>query len=91
MSQADRLNDKRMVGGAKMIAALDATIDARYGHASPEAGRMKAAAREAVAKSLERGQVISPPQVRSATREHDAAVENHRRSEQSMREDGRER
>ncbi|TWH91597.1 hypothetical protein IQ35_03110 [Sphingobium wenxiniae] len=91
MSQAERLNDQRMAGGAKMIAALDASIEAKYGHATPEAARMKEAAREAVAKSLERGQVISPPQVRSATHERDAAAEAHRRGEQSMREDGRER
>lgn len=91
MSQTERLSDTRMVGGAKMIAALDATIDARYGHASPEAVRMKQAAREAVAKSLERGQELRAPQVRSVSRERDAAAEIHRRGEQSMREDGRER
>jgi hypothetical protein len=44
-------------------------IEARYGANSVEAERMKAAAREAVAQKLERGEPINPPLIKDAARD----------------------
>lgn len=49
MTQPERLQDKSTNAAAKQVAAMDAAIDQKYGRATPEAARMKAAAREAVA------------------------------------------
>src|SRR3546814_6518894 len=44
---------------AKQVAAIDAAIEQKYGADSPEAARMKVAAREAIAQTLERGAFVA--------------------------------
>lgn len=74
MSQEERLQDIRTNSAAKQIAAIDAVIDRKYGHGTPEADRMKDAAREAVAQTLENGKVIRSPRLHAAEKD----VELHR-------------
>ncbi|ODU68801.1 MAG: hypothetical protein ABT11_15260 [Novosphingobium sp. SCN 66-18] len=69
MSQDERLQDTRTNSAAKQIAAMDAMIDRKYGHGTPEADRMKDAAREAVAQTLESGKDIRAPRLRSAEKD----------------------
>src|SRR3546814_8004827 len=64
MTQAERLQDARMNPAAKQVAAIDAAIEQKYGADSPEAARMKVAAREAIAQTLERGVDVSAPLAR---------------------------
>lgn len=64
MSQAERLNDKRMNPAAKQVAAMDAAINQKYGRDSPEAAKMRTAARIAVSQTLERGSPVRAPRVR---------------------------
>lgn len=64
MTQAERLQDARMNPAAKQVAAIDAAIEQKYGADSPEAARMKVAAREAIAQTLERGVDVRAPRVR---------------------------
>jgi hypothetical protein len=73
MTQAERLQDPTTNSAAKQIAGMYAAIDARYGKDSPEAGRMRAAAREAVAQTLERGNQVRAPQVADARNNQDRA------------------
>src|SRR3546814_16873596 len=58
LTQAERLQDARMNPAAKQVAAIDAAIEQKYGADSPEAARMKVAAREAIAPTLERGAFV---------------------------------
>ena len=69
LSQAERLQDNRMNAGAKAVAAIDAAIERKYGAATPEADKMKRAAREAVAQTLESGQGIRAPRLRATEKE----------------------
>lgn len=69
LSQAERLQDGRMNAGAKAVAAIDAAIERKYGAATPEADKMKRAAREAVAQTLESGQGVRTPRLRAAQKE----------------------
>ncbi|EIZ79617.1 hypothetical protein WSK_1795 [Novosphingobium sp. Rr 2-17] len=78
MSQAERLQDKRMNPAAKQVAAMDAVIDQKYGKATPEAARMKAAAREAVAQTLEKGGEIRAPRVREMEQRREETINQHR-------------
>jgi hypothetical protein len=57
---------------------MDAAIDQKYGRATPEAARMKAAAREAVAQTLERGGQVRAPRVREAEQRRDETRDQHR-------------
>src|SRR3546814_14809339 len=59
LTQAERLQDARMNPAAKQVAAIDAAIEQKYGADSPEAARMKVAAREAIAQTLERGAFVA--------------------------------
>ncbi|CAN5224747.1 hypothetical protein HHL08_20665 [Sphingobium sp. AR-3-1] len=78
MSQAERLDDKRLNPAAKQVAAMDAAIDKKYGQATPEAARMKVAAREAVAQTMERGGEIRTPRVREVEQRRDETRDQHR-------------
>lgn len=69
LSQAERLQDSRMNAGAKAVAAIDAAIERKYGAATPEADKMKRAAREAVAQTLESGEGIRAPRLRATEKE----------------------
>src|SRR3546814_18289206 len=59
LTQAERLQDARMNPAAKQVAAIDAAIEQKYGADSPEPARMKVAAREAIAQTLERGAFVA--------------------------------
>src|SRR3546814_12453788 len=59
LTQAERLQDARMNPAAKQVAAIDAAIEQKYGADSPEAARMKVAAREAIAQTLARGAFVA--------------------------------
>lgn len=83
MSQRERLNDRATNPAAKSVAAMDAVINAKYGLSTPEAARMRFAAREAAAQTLERGNQVRTPQMRSIERTAD-------RGEQQRREDLRQ-
>lgn len=89
LSQAERLQDAQMNAGAKTIAAIDAVIDRKYGAASPEASKMKHAAREAVAQMLEQGTRIAVPRVRETEWQRGAEAEQARANERSDRERNR--
>lgn len=78
MTQAERLQDKGTNPAAKQVAAMDAAIDQKYGRATPEAARMKAAAREAVAQTLERGGQVRAPRVREVEQRRDETRDQHR-------------
>jgi len=78
MTQAERLQDARMNPAAKQVAAIDAAIEQKYGADSPEAARMKVAAREAIAQTLERGGEVRTPRVREAERRPDATPDRQR-------------
>jgi hypothetical protein len=78
MTQPERLQDKSTNAAAKQVAAMDAAIDQKYGRATPEAARMKAAAREAVAQTLERGGQVRVPRVREVEQRRDETREQHR-------------
>ncbi len=78
MTQAERLQDKSTNPGAKQVAAMEAAIDKKYGHATPEAARMKVAAREAVAQTLERGGEVRAPRVREVEQRRDEARDQNR-------------
>lgn len=78
LSQAERLQDSRMNSGAKAVAAIDAAIDRKYGAATPEADKMKRAAREAVAQTLESGREIRAPRLRAAEKEVELRREDDR-------------
>lgn len=87
MTQAERLQDKKTNSAAKQIAAIDATIDQKYGRATPEAARMKAAAREAVAQTLERGGEVRAPRVREVEQRRDETREQHRAAAEKTTKD----
>lgn len=78
LSQAEQLRDSRMNAGAKVIAAIDAAIDRKYGASTPAADTMKRAARESVAQSIEQGRRIAVPRVREAERQQNTAMEQTR-------------
>jgi uncharacterized protein YggE len=78
MTQAERLQDKSTNPGAKQVAAMEAAIDKKYGHATPEAARMKVAAREAVAQTLERGGEVRSPRVREIEQRRDETRDQNR-------------
>lgn len=78
MTQAERLQDKGTNAAAKQVAAMDAAIDQKYGRATPEAARMKVAAREAVAQTLERGGQVRAPRVREVEQRRDETRDQHR-------------
>jgi hypothetical protein len=78
MTQAERLQDKSTNRGAKQVAAMEAAIDKKYGHATPEAARMKVAAREAVAQTLERGGEVRAPRVREVEQRRDETRDQNR-------------
>lgn len=78
MTQAERLQDKSTNPGAKQVAAMEAAIDKKYGHATPEAARMKVAAREAVAQTLERGGEVRAPRVREVEQRRDETRDQNR-------------
>ncbi|HEX7790156.1 MAG TPA: hypothetical protein VF467_06455 [Afipia sp.] len=78
MTQAERLQDKSTNPGAKQVAAMEAAIDKKYGHATPEAARMKVAAREAVAQTLERGGEVRAPRVREVEQRRDKTRDQNR-------------
>lgn len=78
MTQAERLQDKSTNPGAKQVAAMEAAIDKKYGHATPEAARMKVAAREAVAQTLERGGEVRTPRVREVEQHRDETRDQNR-------------
>lgn len=78
MTQAERLQDKSTNPGAKQVAAMEAAIDKKYGHATPEAARMKVAAREAVAQTLERGGEVRTPRVREVEQRRDETRDQNR-------------
>jgi hypothetical protein len=65
-TQAERLRDPQLNAGAKIIAAADALIDGKYQPGSVEHTRMKDAAREAVAQTIERGGELRAPRARAA-------------------------
>src|SRR3546814_15807431 len=67
-----------MKAGAKMVAAIDAAIDRKYGPATLAADKMKRAARESVAQTLERGGRIAVPRAREADQQKEASVEQAR-------------
>lgn len=77
-TQSERLNDKRLNPAAKQVAAMDAAIDRKYGRATPEAARMKTAAREAVAQTLERGNQVRAPRVRDVEQQRETTRALHR-------------
>src|SRR3546814_146030 len=81
LSQAERLRDDGMKAGAKMVAAIDAAIDRKYGPATLAADKMKRAARESVAQTLERGGRIAVPRAREADQQKEASVEQARTSQ----------
>lgn len=87
MTQAERLQDKKTNPAAKQIAAIEATIDQKYGRATPEAARMKAAAREAVAQTLERGGEVRAPRVREVEQRRDETREQHRAAAEKTTKD----
>lgn len=78
MTQSERLQDKRTNPAAKQVAAMDAAIDKKYGSDSREAARMKVAAREAVAQTLERGGQVRAPRMRETEQRRDETREQHR-------------
>lgn len=86
LSQTERLQDSRMNAGAKTVAALDAAIDRKYGASTPEAHRMKRAARESVAQTLERGGPIRVPRVREDDRKREDAREQGRTQDRDAKE-----
>ena len=67
-SQAERLADRNLHTAARILAAMTAAIDQRYGEKSEAARRMKVAAVDAIARALEAGKSLSLPKVRSRTR-----------------------
>ncbi len=73
-TQPERLADPRLNVGAKIVAAADAAIEARFGVTTPEALRLKDAAREAVAQNLGRGVELSAPRLQAADRQFDAEL-----------------
>lgn len=89
LSQTERLQDAQMNAGAKTIAAIDAAIDRTYGAASPEASKMKHAAREAVAQTLEQGTRIAVPRVRGTEWQRGVEAEQARANERGDRERNR--
>lgn len=86
LSQSERLQDSRMNAGAKTVAALDAAIERKYGASTPEAHRMKRAARESVAQTLERGGPIRVPRVREDDRKREDAREQGRTQDRDAKE-----
>ncbi len=78
MTQAERLQDKNTNPGAKQVAAMEAAINKKYGHATPEAARMKVAAREAVAQTLERGGEVRAPRMREVEQRRDETRDQNR-------------
>jgi|TARA_R110000787_G_scaffold286368_5_gene404436 hypothetical protein len=88
MTQADRLMDRRYNDGAKLVAALDAVINDKYGEKSDMARNMREAAVEAVAQTMERGERIVPPQVKAIERDVEA---DHARATTRQEEADRER
>ncbi|QHD70851.1 hypothetical protein GS397_27510 (plasmid) [Sphingobium yanoikuyae] len=87
MTQAERLQDKSTNPAAKQVAAMDAAIDQKYGRATPEAARMKAAAREAVAQTLERGGQVRAPRVREVEQRRDETRDQHRAAAEKTTKD----
>jgi hypothetical protein len=87
MTQAERLQDKSTNAAAKQVAAMDAAIDQKYGRATPEAARMKAAAREAVAQTLERGGQVHAPRVREVEQRRDETRDQHRAAAEKTTKD----
>src|SRR3546814_16615041 len=81
LSQAERLRDDGMKAGAKMVAAIDAAIDRKYGPATLTAAKMTRAARESVAPTLDRGGRIAVPRARDAASPTEAMVEQSRPSQ----------
>lgn len=90
LSQAERLQDDRMSTGAKVVAAIDAAIERKYGEGAPEMARLKLAAREWVAQSLERGTHLTVPRVREVERQRDAGPEQARSNDRNDRDRDRE-
>jgi len=86
LNQAERMRDDGMKAGAKMVAAIDAAIDRKYGAATPEANKMKRAARESVAQTLEQGARVAAPRVREADRQRETGIESTRENERQARE-----
>lgn len=87
MTQAERLQDKSTNPAAKQVAAMDAAIDQKYGRATPEAARMKAAAREAVAQTLERGDQVRAPRMREVEQRRDETRDQHRAAAEKTTKD----
>lgn len=87
MTQAERLQDKSTNPAAKQVAAMDAAIDQKYGRATPEAARMKAAAREAVAQTLERGGQVRAPRMREVEQRRDETRDQHRAAAEKTTKD----
>src|SRR3546814_17882473 len=79
LSQAERLREDGMQAGAKMVAAIDAAIDRKYGPATLAADKMKRAARESDAQKMERGGRIAVSRAREAEQ---------RTEERSVRDEG---
>ena len=87
LSQSERLQDSRMNAGAKAIAALDAAIDRKYGADTPEADKMKRAALESVAQTLEQGERVAVPRVLDVEQQREAATDFRRAAEETRAND----
>jgi hypothetical protein len=90
MTQPERLQDRRMNAGAKAVAALDAAIDRKYGPSTAQAERMKKAARESVAQTLERGQQVRAPRLREAERDRGTSTAPRQAAERDNRDRDRQ-
>lgn len=73
LSQAERLADRRLNVAAKNLAVVSAAIDHKYGELTPQARWMRAAAIEAVARSLEQGRAMKVPRLKERERDRDEA------------------